>query len=259
MTPGVLGMLLGLVGAVGLILVVTYAPPFRAVRLVDRLAPYVHDTPPPSRLLGTATEPGMLTAARRVFGPVIGDGARIIDKFLGGRAAVRRRLDALGSGSTVEDFRVEQVIWGGLGLLGAVLLAGTGSLLAGSLNVLSAALLCVAGADADAGGGVLRLRDRDGADPAAAGVRRRQHRHRPVRRRARPLRRPLRRSRQPSPGARTTMNKGYLSRIHAGHRQEHDDEGGPPPDRQIRACAVSCTPMATASKARNAMPPPKRR
>ena len=95
MTPGVLGMLLGLVGAVGLILVVTYAPPFRAVRLVDRLAPYVHDTPPPSRLLGTATEPGMLTAARRVFGPVIGDGARIIDKFVGGRGAVRRRLDAL--------------------------------------------------------------------------------------------------------------------------------------------------------------------
>jgi tight adherence protein C len=146
MTAGVLGMLLGLVGAVGLILAVTYAPPFRAVRLVDRLAPYVHDTPPPSRLLGTATEPGMLTAASRVFGPVIGDGARIIDKFLGGRAAVRRRLDALGSGSAVEDFRVEQVVWGGLGLLGAVLLAGAGSLLAGSLNVLSAALLCVAGA-----------------------------------------------------------------------------------------------------------------
>jgi tight adherence protein C len=145
MSGGLTGMLLGLVGAVGVILVVTYAPPFRAVRLVDRLAPYVHDTPPPSRLLGTATEPGMLAAVRRIFGPAIGDGARIIDKFLGGRAAVHRRLDALGSGSTVEDFRVEQVVWGGLGLLGAVLLAGVGSLLAGGLNVLSAALLCVAG------------------------------------------------------------------------------------------------------------------
>jgi tight adherence protein C len=145
MSGGLTGMLLGLLGAVGLILVVTYAPPFRAVRLVDRLAPYVHDTPPPSRLLGTATETGMLTAARRVFGPAIGDGARIIDRFLGGRAAVRRRLDALGGGSSVEDFRVEQVVWGGLGLLGAVLLAGAGSLLAGSLNVLSAALVCLAG------------------------------------------------------------------------------------------------------------------
>jgi tight adherence protein C len=139
-------MLLGLVAATGLILVVTHAPPFRSVRLVDRLAPYVHDTPPPSRLLGTATEAGLLTAARRVFGPAVVDGARLIDRFLGGRAAVRRRLDALGGDATVEDFRVEQVVWGGLGLLGAVLLASAGSLVAGSVNVLSVGLLCAAGA-----------------------------------------------------------------------------------------------------------------
>ena len=109
MSPPVTGMLLGLVGATGLVLVVTYAPPFRSVRLVDRLAPYVHDTPPPSRLLGTATEPGLLTAVRRIFGPAIGDGARLVDRVLGGRAAVRRRLDALGSELSVEDFRIEQV------------------------------------------------------------------------------------------------------------------------------------------------------
>jgi tight adherence protein C len=138
-------MLLGLVGATGLLLVLTYAPPFRSVRLIDRLAPYVHDTPPPSRLLGTATEPGLLTAVRRVFGPAIGDGARLIDRLLGGRAAVRRRLDALGGASTVEDFRIEQVVWGGVGLLGAALLAAVGSVMAGSVNVLSAGLLCVAG------------------------------------------------------------------------------------------------------------------
>lgn len=140
-----LGMLLGLVAATGLILVVSYAPPFRSVRLVDRLAPYVHDTPPPSRLLGTATEPGLLTTVRRVFGPAVGDGARLVDRMLGGRAAVRRRLDALGGASGVEDFRVEQVIWGGLGLLAAALVATVGSFAAGGLNVLSAVLLCVAG------------------------------------------------------------------------------------------------------------------
>src|SRR5919199_1011829 len=117
----------------------------RSVRLVDRLAPYVHDTPPPSRLLGTATEPGLLTAARRVFGPALSDGARFVDRFLGGRAAVRRRLDALGSDTTVEDFRIEQVVWGGLGLIGAALVATVGALAAGSLNVLSVGLLCVAG------------------------------------------------------------------------------------------------------------------
>jgi tight adherence protein C len=144
-TAGVVGMLLGLMAAVGSVLVLTYAPPFRSVRLVDRLAPYVHDTPPPSRLLGTATEAGLLTAVRRIFGPVVGDGARLVDRVLGGRAAVRRRLDALGGEATVEDFRIEQVVWGGLGLLGAAVLATVGSVMAGSLNVLSAGLLSVAG------------------------------------------------------------------------------------------------------------------
>jgi tight adherence protein C len=145
MSAGLTGMLLGLLGAVGVVLVLTYAPPFRSVRLVDRLAPYVHDTPPPSRLLGTATEPGLLTAVRRVFGPVVGDGARLVDRLLGGRAAVRRRLDALATDATVDDFRVEQVVWGGLGLLGAAVVATVGSVAAGGLNVLSAGLLCVAG------------------------------------------------------------------------------------------------------------------
>ncbi len=145
MSPTLLGMVVGLAGAAGLLLVLTYAPPFRSVRLVDRLAPYVHDTPPPSRLLRTATEPGLLTAVRRVFGPVVGDGARWIDRFLGGRAAVRRRLGALGGDSTVEDFRIEQVVWGGLGLLAAAVLVTFGSVAAGGVNVLSAALLCMAG------------------------------------------------------------------------------------------------------------------
>ncbi|MFW3172977.1 type II secretion system F family protein [Geodermatophilus sp. CPCC 206100] len=145
MSASLAGMLLGLAAAAGVLLVVTFAPPFRSVRLVDRLAPYVHDTPPPSRLLGTATEPGLLTAARRLFGPVVADGARLVDRVLGGRTAVRRRLDALGGESTVEDLRVEQVVWGGLGLLGAALLAVVGSLLARDLNVLSVGLLCVAG------------------------------------------------------------------------------------------------------------------
>jgi tight adherence protein C len=138
-------MLLGGVAAVGVLLVVRFAPPFRTVRLVDRLAPYVHDSPPPSRLLGTATEPGLLTAARRVFGPVVADGARFVDRVLGGRAAVRRRLEALGAEQTVEDLRVEQVVWGGLGLLGAALVAAGGALLSGGVNVLSVALVCLAG------------------------------------------------------------------------------------------------------------------
>ena len=145
MSGTLVGMLLGLTASVGLVLALSYAPPFRSVRLVDRLAPYVHDTPPPSRLLATATEPGLLDAVRRVFGPAVADGARAVDRLLGGLAAVRRRLDALGAQTTVEDFRIEQVVWGGLGLLGGVLLTAVGSLAAGGLNLLSGGLLCLAG------------------------------------------------------------------------------------------------------------------
>ncbi|MCZ2818426.1 type II secretion system F family protein [Modestobacter sp. VKM Ac-2984] len=145
MSAGLTGMLLGLVAASGVLLAVSFSPPFRQVRLVDRLAPYVHDSPAPSRLLGTATQPGVLSAARRVFGPVLADGARHVDRLLGGRVAVRRRLDALNADTTVEDFRIEQVVWGGLGLLGAAVLAAAGSALAGSVNLLSVVLLCVAG------------------------------------------------------------------------------------------------------------------
>jgi tight adherence protein C len=77
---------------------------------------------------------------------VVTDGARLLDRTLGGRAAVRRRLDALASDTTVEDFRVEQVVWGGLGLLGAAGVALVGTLASGEFNVLSVGLLCVAGA-----------------------------------------------------------------------------------------------------------------
>ena len=145
MSASLVGMLLGLTAASGVLLLLTYAPPMRPVRLADRLAPYVHDTPPPSRLLGTATEPGLLSAVRRVFGPTLADGARFVDRVLGGRVAVRRRLDALGGTGSVEDFRVEQVVWGALGLLGAALVSVLGSALAASVNVLSVVLLCVAG------------------------------------------------------------------------------------------------------------------
>src|SRR3954453_14936372 len=105
MSAGVIGMLLGLSAAAGVLLAVSFAPPLRQVRLVDRLAPYVHDSPAPSRLLGTAPppapprlpapppQPGRPPAARRVFGPVPADGARHVDRLLGGRVAVRRRLD----------------------------------------------------------------------------------------------------------------------------------------------------------------------
>ncbi|MHA3704309.1 type II secretion system F family protein [Jatrophihabitans sp. YIM 134969] len=115
MTGVVLGGLLGLLFAVGVLVAVRSSPPMRPIRLVDRVAPYVADTPQPSRLLGTAAAPSW----RTVGGPALAALTRTLDRIVGGRASVSRRLAGLGSGGTVEDFRIEQVVWGAVGLLAA--------------------------------------------------------------------------------------------------------------------------------------------
>jgi len=145
MTPLLTGMLLGLAAAAGLLLALSHAPPLRPIRLQDRLAPYLVDAPQASRLLGDPPGAGSMGLARALLRPVLGDAVRILDRFVGGRGSVRRRLDALGRDLTVEEFRIEQVVWGAVGLgAGAVL----GTLFAGltaTVNPLSLLLFCLGG------------------------------------------------------------------------------------------------------------------
>jgi tight adherence protein C len=100
----------------------------RPIRLADRIAPYLGDTPPPSKLLARPTATSApFSVVRRLFGPAIGDAVGFLDRVVGGSASVRRRLGGLGTGGTVEEFRIEQVVWGVIGLLGSglvVVLAG---------------------------------------------------------------------------------------------------------------------------------------
>lgn len=146
MSPTLIGMLLGLLAASGVLLALRAAPPLSPIRLADRLDPYLRDAPIPSRLLTlsprTAGMPGLL---QRLAGPAIADGARMVDRLVGGSASVRRRLTALGSTDSVEDFRIEQVIWGVLGLVAGSVLALIFTTVSGTVNVLSVTLLCGAG------------------------------------------------------------------------------------------------------------------
>lgn len=119
------GAAIGLLGGVGLLLAVLASPPLRRISLSDRIAPYLRDEAAPSRLLAEsrASGPGVLG---RLAAPLVADAVRLLDRVLGGRASVRRRLVALGSRSSVEQFRAEQVAWAAVGSgvgLGAVLLA----------------------------------------------------------------------------------------------------------------------------------------
>jgi tight adherence protein C len=114
----IVGALLGLVFGAGLVIAARNAPPMRPIRLVDRIGPYLGDAPAPSRLLAHRSSSAMpFVVVRRLVGPFASDAIRLLDRTLGGASSIRRRLRGLASESTVEEFRIEQIVWATLGLI----------------------------------------------------------------------------------------------------------------------------------------------
>jgi tight adherence protein C len=107
-----IGAVCGL-GLAGGLLLVASAVARRRPHLADRVAPYLQDLP---HLVGSRPErPAVLAPATvwwAVFGPSIRRLAGFVGQVLGGSATVRRRLARVGSRDTVEQFRVQQVLWG---------------------------------------------------------------------------------------------------------------------------------------------------
>lgn len=120
MSAAVTGSLLGALAGGGLLLAATGTPSARRPRLDDRLGPYLRDTPRPSRLLAASGTLTPFPTLERLLRPVLGDATRFVERWLGGMSGVRRRLEQLGTDMTVEQFRAEQVIWGAVGLAGAL-------------------------------------------------------------------------------------------------------------------------------------------
>jgi tight adherence protein C len=137
---------LGLVASGGVILGVRATPPMRPVRLAERLAPYLGDTPPPSKLLlrPSATS-APFTVARRLFGPVLAETVGFVDRVVGGAVSVRRRLNGLGSRTTLDEFRIEQVVWGAAGMVLAALATLIGGALRGGINPVLVVLAAIGG------------------------------------------------------------------------------------------------------------------
>jgi tight adherence protein C len=130
MNAAIVGAFLGAAVAAGSMTAVTASPLVRRVRLVDRLAPYLRDTPRRSRLLDEH-DGASFSTLQRLLGPPLRDAAGFVDRTVGGAASVRRRLEQSGRGMTLEEFRIEQVLWGAgglaLGLFLAVLSAVRGA------------------------------------------------------------------------------------------------------------------------------------
>lgn len=110
--------MIGLLLSSGLLLVASGWARTRRPSLEQRLAPYVRDVHPYAIAPGQAH--GVVDA---VFGPSIRRAGRMIGDLLGGSASVTRRLVRLGSTTTLEDFRILQVLWGAAGLAAATVIS----------------------------------------------------------------------------------------------------------------------------------------
>ena len=140
MSTLVWGALLGGVAGAGLLLVVLRIGVLRRPQLADRVLPYLRDLPLRDQRPALRTVSSSPTsAAAGIFGPVLRSAADLVERVMGGSSSVRRRLQRAGLERTVQDFRIEQVIWGlvGFGAAAAVslvrALGGVGS--AGSVVV----------------------------------------------------------------------------------------------------------------------------
>jgi tight adherence protein C len=113
------GALLGLTAGAGLLLVLAHLLRVRRPRLEARMTPYLRDLPRVSAA-DTRRPPAKGSRAlwRLLLGPGVDAAAKRLEALLGGAGTIRRRLARAGSAMTVQEFRVEQVLWGCIGFTG---------------------------------------------------------------------------------------------------------------------------------------------
>jgi tight adherence protein C len=115
--PSGWGAALGAGAGFGLVLVVARLLAVRRADLAVRVLPYVRDLPGYGR---PSVDPSDGQGPfRAVFGPLLESAAGLVERILGGSASVRRRLERAALPTSVHDIRVEQVLWGLVGLAAA--------------------------------------------------------------------------------------------------------------------------------------------
>lgn len=115
MSPMVLGAFLGALLGGGLLLVVRRLPFLRKPSVDDRIGPYLRDIGGSDVFRGVVNSGSPFYAIVRLFGPSLRAGAQRLERILGGAVSIRRRLARAGIDRTVEEFRIEQVLWGAVG------------------------------------------------------------------------------------------------------------------------------------------------
>lgn len=122
------GAAVGLLGGAALVVTIGFSPPLRRVTLQDRLAPYLRDELPRSRLLADPVS----TRLGRFLGSWLRPGlhrvASAVDRAAGGGSQLHRRLDQAGMTLSVEEFRTEQVLCGAAGFAAGLFVSALAAL-----------------------------------------------------------------------------------------------------------------------------------
>jgi tight adherence protein C len=121
MTMVVLGALLGAALGVGLVMVTTRVLASRRPSLESRVAPYIRDVPTMA-VSWSPVEPSdrPSSALMALVRPTLERSADRLERILGGRESIQRRLQRAGSDLSVEAFRFSQVVWGLAGFAGGL-------------------------------------------------------------------------------------------------------------------------------------------
>ena len=147
-----IGGLAGLLGGLGLWLVVWRLRAAR-IRLPERIAPYLRERPTTSGLLVEPRHHTPFPTLESLLAPVMTDVGRMLERLGSTSHSVRRRAELAGQRLTVEQFRLEQVMWAALALavtLVVLLVAGATrglSVAAGVLALIIAGLAAAIGRD----------------------------------------------------------------------------------------------------------------
>ncbi|GAB6938553.1 type II secretion system F family protein [Isoptericola variabilis] len=139
------GALVGLLGGLGLLLVISRLRARRAT-LEQRLAPALRPRDATSGLLRDQPTHTPFPVVERLLAPWVADAAHWFERLGSSRADVRRRLDRAGWHESVEAFRARQVVSTALGLAGGLLLALLLAATRGSSPVPLAAVVVLCGA-----------------------------------------------------------------------------------------------------------------
>jgi tight adherence protein C len=116
--PVAIGVLL----VTGIVLLARSAPRLHQPRLAARLEPYLRGLGAQrSSLLEAQARPlTSFPTLERLLRPVLQEGSRLVEQWVGGSASVERRLRQAGKDMPVARFRAEQVLWGLIGFALAV-------------------------------------------------------------------------------------------------------------------------------------------